>query len=220
MTGTATTPVSEPLGDPLPAVLAAHYDAIDGDRFEEAAATFGPGGLYAVALPGVVETGPRTETVGPAALLERLIERGPKPWRHVLSLCVVDRADALVEGVVVADTGVAISSFVGSARLSGDGLLERYLALSCPGAGDPIPIEVGAATVPADAATVVRRYFTALDAGRFAEAASHFSDDVLYSHPPYQHTGIDDPDRIEFRGRATLRRRSTPGEKRASITRC
>ena len=35
-------------------------------------------------------------------------------------------------------------------------------------------------------------------------AASHFSDDVLYSHPPYRHTGITDPDRVEFRGRAAL----------------
>ena len=141
-----------------------------------------------VAVPGVVETGPRTETVGPAALLERLIERGPKPWRHVLSLCVADGVDALVEGVLVADTGVATSSFVASARISGDGLLERYLAFSCPGARDPLPMDDGAATVPADAATAVRGYFTALDAGRFAKAASHFSDDVLYSHPPYKHT--------------------------------
>jgi hypothetical protein len=52
---------------------------------------------------------------------------------------------------------------------------------------------------------VVHGYFTALDAGRFDAAAAYFSDDVLYSHPPYQHTGIDDVDRIEFRGRAALR---------------
>ena len=200
-----TDQFSPPFGDPLPAALAAFYDAIDADRLEDAAATFGPAGLHAVAVPGVVETGPRTETVGPAALLERLLERRPTRWRHVVSLCVVDRADALVEGVLIADSGMAISSFVGSARISGDGLLERYLAFSCPRACDPVPMDVDAATVPADAATVVRGYFTALDAGRFAEAASYFSDDVLYSHPPYKHTGIDGPGRIEFRGRAALR---------------
>ena len=47
-------------------------------------------------------------------------------------------------------------------------------------------------------------YFAALDDGRFDDAAACFSTDVVYSHPPYQHTGIDDPDRIVFRGREAL----------------
>ncbi len=58
--------------------------------------------------------------------------------------------------------------------------------------------------MPVDAATVVHDYFTLLDTGDFTGAAAQFSSDVLYSHPPYRHTGIDDPDRIEFRGRAEL----------------
>ena len=89
----------------------------------------------------------------------------------------------------------------GRGRIDDAGLLDRYLAFSCAGARDPIPIDVGADVVPADAATVVHDYFIDLDAGRFEAAAAHFSDDVLYSHPPYKHTGIDDPNRIEFRGR-------------------
>jgi hypothetical protein len=198
------TPTKAPLGDPLPAVLATYYDAIDGDRFEEAAATFARGGLYAVPLPGVIETGPRTETVGPTALLERFTERGSKPWRHEVQLCVVEGPDALVEGVLVDDGGAVIATFVGSARIGDDGLLSRYLAFSCAGARDPIPTDVDTATAPADAAEVVHDYFVDLDAGRFTAAAAHFSDDVLYSHPPYKHTGIDDPDRIEFRGRPAL----------------
>jgi hypothetical protein len=40
--------------------------------------------------------------------------------------------------------------------------------------------------------------------GDFAGAADCFSHDVLYSHPPYRHTGIDGNERVEFRGRAEL----------------
>jgi hypothetical protein len=36
---------------------------------------------------------------------------------------------------------------------------------------------------------------------RFADAAACFSEDTLYSHPPYRPTGIDGHDRVEFRGR-------------------
>jgi hypothetical protein len=204
VTDTTATPTTAPLGDTLPPILARYYDAIDTDRFAEAAATFSPDGLYAVPLPGIIETGPRTETVGPTGLLERFTERGPKPWRHVVRLCVVEGPDALVEGVLLDDRGAAIATFVASAHIGADGLLDRYLAFSCAGARDPIPTDVDAATEPAEAATVVHDYFVDLDEGRFAAAAAHFSDDVLYSHPPYKHTGIDDPDRIEFRGRPAL----------------
>jgi len=204
MTDTSTHSTTAPLGDPVPALLAEYFEAIDNDRFDDAAATFAPDGLYAVPLPGVIETGPRTETVGPEALLDRFTERGAKPWRHVVHLCVVEGLDALVEGVLVEDAGLPTATFVGSARIDDDGRIERYLAFSCAGARDPIPTDVDAAAVPADAAQVVHDYFTDLDAGRFTAAAAHFSEDVLYSHPPYKHTGIEDPDRIEFRGRSAL----------------
>jgi hypothetical protein len=200
MTDTST----ETTTDPLPAALATYYDAIDGNRFDDASATFAPDGLYAVPLPGVIETGPRAETVGAVALRERLKKRGPKPWRHSVRLCVTEGRDALVEGVLVDDTDVAVATFVGSARTGDDGRIERYLAFSCVRARDPIPTDVDASVVPADAADVVHEYFVDLDAGRFTAAAAHFSADVLYSHPPYKHTGIDDPDRIEFRGRPAL----------------
>jgi hypothetical protein len=193
-----------PLGDPMPEVLATYYDAIDGDRFADAAATFSDQGLYAVPLPGTPETGPRAETVGPRALLERFTERGPKPWRHEARLCVVEGPDCLLEGVLVDEGGAEVATFVGSARIGDHGLVDRYLAFACAGARDPVPTDVDAGTEPADAAKVVHDYFVDLDDGRFAAAAAHFSDDVLYSHPPYQHTGIDDPDRIEFRGRRAL----------------
>ena len=103
--------------------------------------------------------------------------------------------------------------------INSDGLLDRYLTFACVGARDPIPTDLHPTATPADAA-VVHQYFRDLDAGRFAEAAGHFSDDVLYSHPPYQHTGLDDPNRIEFRGRRRCTPLSTNGAPQASTTRC
>ena len=94
--------------------------------------------------------------------------------------------------------------FVCSARTGADGLIDRFLAFACAGARDPLPTDVDDGIEPADASAVVRDYFADLDGGRFAAAAARFSADVLYSHPPYQHTGIDDPGRIEFRGRPAL----------------
>lgn len=193
-----------PIGDPVPAILARYYEAIDDHRFSEAAGVFAPDGRCAVPLPGVIETAPRTETIGPAALLERLAERGARPWRHAVQLCAVEGTHALVEGVLVDDGGGASATFVASARIRADGCIDRYLAFSCPGAREVVPRDVPVEVEPADAAQVVDDYFRDLDRGHFAEAASHFSDDVLYSHPPYLHTGIDDPHRIELRGRPAL----------------
>lgn len=193
-----------PIGDPLPATLARYYEALDGGRFAEAAAAFALDGRCAVPLPGVIETAPRIETVGPAALLERFAEGGARPWRHAVHLCASDGTHALAEGVLVDDDGRASATFVASARIGTDGLIARYLAFSCPGAREAVPRDVPIEVEPADAAQVVHDYFRDLDRGSFAEAAAHFSDDVLYSHPPYLHTGIDDPDRIELRGRPAL----------------
>jgi hypothetical protein len=204
MIKTVSTTTGRLLGDPTPPTLAAYYDAIDGQRFAEAAAAFAPTGIYALAPMDAEETAPRHVTVGAAALHRRLRDRGPRPWRHVIRLCLVEGADALLEGVLVSARGLPVATFVASARVGNDGLLERYLAFSCPAVVDPIPIDVDRAEVPADAAAVVHRYFAALDTGRFADAARHFSGDVLYSHPPYKHTGITEPGRVEFRGRPAL----------------
>ena len=62
---------------------------------------------------------------------------------------------------------------------------------------------------------MLARYFEALDAGSFNEAAAQFSADVVYSHPPYRHTGIDSDDRLVFRGRDELRAAFTARGKQA-----
>ncbi|HEY5873884.1 MAG TPA: nuclear transport factor 2 family protein [Ilumatobacteraceae bacterium] len=202
--GSSMAPTPQ-LGDPLPPALARYWEAIDGaGRFREAAACFSDDTLYAVPPPDVVEVAPRIVTVGSAALLERFVERGHQPWRHVAVICVATDSDALVEGVLCDTEGRSIATYVCSASFGPDGRISRYLAFSCPRARDAIPTDVDATGRPADAAEVVHRYFADLDSGHFADAAAHFSDDVLYSHPPYQHTEIEDQDRIEFRGRAAL----------------
>ena len=199
-----TVTSSTALGDPLPKPLMAYLAAIDDGRFTDAAAPFGDHGLYAVALPGGIETEPRTETVGRRPLEARFEERGAKPWRHEVVLCATEGRDVLLEGVLVADTREPVATFVASATLGSEDQLDRYLAFSCDGARDPVPTDVPADDEPAAALAVLHRYFDALDAGRFTDAAACFSTDVLYSHPPYKHTGIDGSDRIEFRGRDEL----------------
>ena len=70
MTHLAATTDTEPLGDPVPAILTAYYEAIDTNRFEDAAATFALRGLYAVPQPDAAETAPRVQTIGPDELLD------------------------------------------------------------------------------------------------------------------------------------------------------
>ena len=190
------------LGDTIPPVLAAYYDAVDNGRFDEATALFAGGARYAVPRTGEVETSPRTDLVGPAAIRARFADRGKQPYRHVVLLAAVEGPDTLLEGVTVDEAGAPIATYVSSVHVDDDGLIDRMLAFACAGARDPIPTHLDGA--PADAAKVVHEYFADLDDGRFPEAASRFSDDVLYSHPPYKHTGIDDPGRVEFRGRVAL----------------
>jgi hypothetical protein len=98
-------------------------------------------------------------------------------------------------------SGEATRTFVAGFRLGPEGRIERYLAYAC----DPValpPRDDAAET--GDARAAIERYFHALDAGRFEEAANQFSEDVMYSHPPYRHTGITSNRRVVFNGRAEL----------------
>ena len=58
-------------------------------------------------------------------------------------------------------------------------------------AGDRVP----------DGRPVLEGYFAELMTSRFREAAAHFTEDTLYSHPPYARGG----ERVLFRGRNALR---------------
>lgn len=203
---TSPTDTSPMLGDRAPDAVAAYYRSLDDSRFADAAATFTDDVLYAVPAADAIETAPRVETVGRAALLERFEARGPRPFVHDILLCAVDGAACLVEGVSrpVSTEGRA-SSFVASLQLDASGVISRYLAYAAAPAVVPAPAQAAAGPAsPGDARAVLDRYFHALDDGAFEEAAACFSEDVLYSHPPYMHTGIEGNQRVEFHGRTEL----------------
>jgi ketosteroid isomerase-like protein len=191
------------LGDLMPAALAAYYADLDAGRMKEAVEHFSTDTMYALPPADGIETGPRRLRRGRDELLGWFDERGPKAYVHRIQLCVAGGTGCLVEGVGVESSGEAFATFVASVELDDDGLVGRYLSYVTAPAVVPAPSGTGPA--PADAAEVLVRYFEALDAGAFDEAADQFSADVVYSHPPYRHTGIDSDDRVVFRGRDELR---------------
>jgi len=191
-------------GDPLPPSLETYYAELDAGHIKEASSQFSTGVRYA--LPPLVgaETDARRVIEGRDDLLAWFEERGSKTYVHRLELCVHQGASCLVEGVgVESSTGEIIGTFVASAELDEDGLIDRYLSYRTSPSTETAPAGDGAA--PADAADVLHRYFDALDAGAFDEAADQFSEGVVYSHPPYRHTGLDGHERVVFRGRPELR---------------
>jgi hypothetical protein len=59
----------------------------------------------------------------------------------------------------------------------------------------------GASTAP-DARSILERYFADLMSSRFGDAASHFTAETIYSHPPY----AGGRERVLYRGRDALER--------------
>lgn len=188
--------------DPLPPSLATYYAALDDGRMTDAAAAFAPDACFAGPAPAVIETDPRVLSVGRAAIRARFEGRGPRTDVHDILVCVHDARSCLLEGVSRDGTdGTALASFVASAQLDGAGLVTRYLAFATTSVIAPYEAPADSSV---DALALLDRYFHALDAGDFDAAAACFSDDTLYSHPPYKHTGLDGFERVEFVGRAHL----------------
>lgn len=192
------------LGDSLPKRLAAYYTALDERRFADAADCFSADVLYAVPRSGESEVAPRELIAGRAALRARFEGGPPRSSRHEILLCVSDGASCLVEGVVSNPASGRTATFVASSQLDDSGLITRYLAYMCAPAVRPAPDPDAGSAEAADALAVLDHYFEELESGQFEEAADCFSADVLYSHPPYRHTGIEDDRRIDFRGRDEL----------------
>jgi SnoaL-like domain len=193
---------AHPLGDPLPASLDDYYTDLDAGRLDEAARHFTADVLYALPPAGEIETNPRVEHHGRDELAAWFDRRGRRPFAHDVQLCVVDGAACLLEGLIRDAGGETSATFVASAQVDESGLVKRYLAYGCTPAVDPPP--TGGGPAPADAGKALHAYFDALDAGQFEEAADCFSPGVVYSHPPYRHTGLDSDDRVVFRGREAL----------------
>jgi ketosteroid isomerase-like protein len=188
----------------LPAVLADYYRAVDAADGPAAAALYAEDALYAVPHFRAIETAARHEIVGRAAIAEFAAERGGHGRVHEPLSWVVDGGRCLIEGVLRnVDEREPFGSFGAVATLDDAGLIRRYLAYACLPA---VPRLVDAPSgLNVDVRQLVKRYFASLESGDFEDAADCFSEDVVYSHPPYQHTGIDSGHgRVTFRGRAEL----------------
>ena len=130
----------------------------------------------------------------------REIARGREPigaalarWAEAkILVSVSDDRDCFFEGRV-GDT----ATFVAALQLDGAGTIARCLSFHAP-LVEPAP----APALPSshNARAILDRYFLSLTAGDFEAACACFSEDCLYSHPPYSAGAA----RAEFRGRADL----------------
>jgi hypothetical protein len=189
---------------PVPASLADYFRALDGGRLEQAADSFSTNVLYALPSAGGEEVDPRREFRGRRSVLDGFAQRGDRKSEHQILLCAADGTSCLIEGVVQDLAGTAEpSTFAASVQFDDDGRISRYLAYLSAEAIVPGPTEDGHAP-SVDGARVLHDYFASLEAGAFEDAANCFTEDTLYSHPPYRHTGITDNRRINFVGRPAL----------------
>jgi hypothetical protein len=106
---------------------------------------------------------------------------------------VADGLDVLAEGRA-GDASVAASL-----QLDEDGAIARGFWLASA-AVDPSATWAGGPGDEGEARPVLDRYFAHLQAGAFADAGACFSEDCLYSHPPYRGC----TERVNFRSRDEL----------------
>jgi len=115
----------------------------------------------------------------------REIARGREPIRAVLArwaeaetlVSVSDGRDCFVEGRL-GDS----ATFAAALQLDGSGAIARCLSFHAP-IVEPAPAPASRSSHSARA--ILDRYFLSLTAGDFEAASRCFSEDCLYSHPPY-----------------------------------
>jgi hypothetical protein len=105
-----------------------------------------------------------------------------------------------VEGALVAATGGTVPTFAASAQVDPSGQITRCLAFNCPPVEPSATWRSTAGTTAGDGLEFLERYLRHLIAGQLVEACECFSEDCLYSHPPY----APGTPRAEFRGRDEL----------------
>jgi len=197
-TPTAVEQLAPAAGDVLAECARAFFAAFAAGDAAAAAATFAADGLYASPSNPADETSPRRLGRGPE--LAPALEADPTFGSpHRLRLCCAEDGDCLVEGTVLGAGGEPSHSFVASIQLDGAGRICRYLTFRCA------PTEDAAGTAMenlsgADAQAQIAAYFEELESGNFPAAMNYFTDDCLYSHPPYSHGSP----RVEFRGHEQL----------------
>jgi ketosteroid isomerase-like protein len=194
-------PASRSVGDEVPKAVAAYYEAADGGRVDDAVAVLAPDVLVATQRPGGHEVDPRRILRGREAVREWLREQGRSQLRHDPVLCVTDGHCCMVEGLMrKRDTEEATMTYFAGFRIGTEGL-ERYLTYATEAVA-AAPRTDDRRT--GDARKAIDAYFAALARGHFEEAAAQFSEDVMYSHPPYRHTGITSNRRVVFNSRDEL----------------
>ena len=145
------------------------------------------------------ETAPRTLARGGAAVSAALASGALGPGRPEVLVSVAGGSDRLLEGRLVGPAGEPLATLAASLQLDGAGAVVRALVCRTPYI-EPSPTWATANGAVPDARSVLDAYFEHLAAGRFEAAADCFSEDCLYSHPPYR----PGAGRVEFRGRDAL----------------
>jgi hypothetical protein len=188
------------------------------DDPERAAGAFADDALLAYWNGTGEETAPRTLAHGRDAIRAAL-SGALGPGRPEILVSLDDGASGLLEGRLVGEAGDPLATFAASLQLDGAGSITRCLLFRTPFV-EPSPTwGAGSDASPADARAALDTYFEHLEHGRFEAAANCFSEDCLYSHPPY----APGAGRAEFRGRAELlagfvRRGNRPYEHTLAVT--
>jgi hypothetical protein len=152
--------------------------------------------LYAYWDGSGAETAERTVVHGRDAIRAALA--ATSEMRPLVSLR--DDENWFVEGVLVPATGRTVATFAASAQVDLSGRIVRCLAFRCPPVEPSVSWGRGAEEASGDRLEILQRYLHHLIAGELVEACECFSEDCLYSHPPY----APGTPRAEFRGRDEL----------------
>jgi hypothetical protein len=115
---------------------------------------------------------------GAEAVTDALARLGPASLEVV---AMVDSADACWAEITRRGAGEAETCVVGL-KYQPSGHVSRLVWLRAPLVP---PREVDASDRARDGQPILERYFADLMRSRFREAASHFTGDTIYSHPPY-----------------------------------
>jgi hypothetical protein len=157
---------------------------------------FADDALYAYWDGSGDETAKRTVVHGRDAIRGALA--ATSEMRPLVSLR--DDENWFVEGAFGAAIGRTVATFAASAQLDPSDRITRCLAFHCPPVETPASWGSSAEPTPGDALEILQRYLHHLIAGELVEACECFSEDCLYSHPPY----APGAPRAEFRGRDEL----------------
>jgi hypothetical protein len=158
------------------------FEALTDARPDVAAGAFSDDALLAYWEDGEA-TAARSIARGSQAIRAALARA--REARPELLACVHQGSNCFVEGRVAAAGGEVTATFAASMQLNADGAIARCLALHCPEVEPHADSRAGIQPMPGAARAVLDRYLRHLCAGEFVEATSCFSEDCLYSHPPY-----------------------------------